>query len=957
MRTRLLLSLLFLATAPLLAQAPHEEWRTIETPHFRFHYPAPYEAWTRRAAGRMEAIRDRVIAEVGYEPEETVDVIVMDPIANANGSAWPFLGWPRMVLWTSPPGAESAIGANRDWIELLTVHEETHLIHILRPSRNPLRRLAETTLLPLGPIGFTPRWVTEGYATMVEGELTGSGRPFGDFRATILRRWAQEGRLPNYSQLGSDSQSWLGMSQAYLTGSAFLEWLQARSGPGSLRNLWRRTTARSGRSFEAAFTGVFGDKPPVLYGRFTAELTQKAMNVEDAVIPSLREGELWQDLSWTTEVPVVSPDGSELVTVLRGRRKPSRLVVWSTAPDEEAEEKYRKRIETMLKKDPEDVAPVRSRPLSRKPEHSLETRNGAEPFSPRWTRDGKSILFVRFEPDADGFLHADLYRWTPSNGDVDRITRLGNVRDADPSPDGRTAIAVRNRFGFSQLVRVDMITGAVAAVTDPTLDAVYASPRVSHDGKSIACVKQSGGRWHLMIRDEAGAERELRTPDDAIVAQPAWSGDGRRLFAAIGTGGFIEIYEFATDGSSSRQVTRSRGASIGAAPSPDDKALFFLGVHPDGLDLRRLDLAAATAELPPLSIDARFAPAIRMTPVRLAATFPAGEVPPGEPYGVGRLEPSYILGGNSAPSNDNVEAGIRLGDVVGRLDGMIVGAAGSRGSERGGAIAGAWRGWPVTVQAQLFRSEHDLSLQPKSVPGLAGAFDTTRSGAELRASWRRHWRARRLTVNAGALLESVDPRDGPAYDANSLFAGFAYDAAPSIGKLRLPYGVSWQYGRGDSDEESWDRRRGHVSAGVGFGPNGLRLSYDRDTVGGASRATDKLLLGGLPGSILPESAAANRILVPALPVGTAFGDEHEGQRAEVRTGAVPFTLFAERHRVWIGDQSSDWLRLAGLEMTFGTNPMPLLKMPGLELRLGAARVFDEPFRGDTTWWIGAAWRP
>lgn len=992
MRTRLFFLLLLLSTAPLFAQAPHEEWRSLETPHFRFHFPAQYEEWTRRAAEHMESIRDRVIAEVGFEPRETVDIIVMDPIANANGSAWPFLGWPRMVLWTSPPGPESVIGANRDWIELLTVHEETHLIHILRPSRNPMKRFVETTLLPLGPIGFAPRWISEGYATLVEGELTGSGRPFGDFRAAILRRWAQEGRLPNYSQLGSDSQSWLGMSQAYLTGSAFLEWLEARSGPDSLKNLWRRMTARNGRSFEDAFTGVFGDTPQALYGRFTAELTQKAMNVEDAIAPTLREGDLWQDLSWTTDLPEVSPDGERLVTVLRGRRKPSRLVVWTTKPDEEAEKKYNERIEKMLRKDPEDVAPVRVKPLPRKPERALGTRNGAAPYGPRWTPDGKAIVFTRFEPDPDGFLHPDLYRWTPESGEVDRITHLGNVGDADPSPDGRTAIAVRNRYGKSQLVRVDLTTGEIEAVTTATIDAVYTSPRFSHDGRSIAYVKHSGGRWRLMVNEPHGVVREIPTWNETVpdpfpdrfastsmggssnarvdrddlqavtpasgaplVAQPAWSADDRHLYVAMGANGFIEIHEFAVDGSGSRQITRSRGASIAPAPAPDNKALYFLSFTPDGLDLRRLDLATATAELPPVAIDASFAPVVRRTPASAAGSFAETKLGESKPYGVGRQEPSYILGGNVSPSNTNLEAGLRVGDVIGRLDTMILGAAGDRG-EQGGAIAGAWRGWPVTITGHVFLSEQDLSEQPKRVPELGTALDARRTGGELSASWKRVWRARSLTVDAGGLLQSIDPRDASSYDANSLFANFLYAAAPSIGLLKFPYDVALHYGRGSSADDDWDALRTHVSLGFGYARTAISVSYDRDSIDGATRPLDRLLLGGLPSSILPDSALANRILVPALPVGTAVGDEHEGERAAL-TGVLPLTIFAERHRVWSGNEKTDWLRLAGLEFAFTAGAIPLLKVPGLDFRLGVAHIYDEPFRDDTTWWIGTAWRP
>ena len=345
------------------------------------HYPAASEAWARSAAARLESIRQRVVAEVGYDPPEVVDVLVSDPVADANGEALPILGWPRMILWTSPPGPESEIGHYSDWAELLITHEETHLVHLLRPSRNPARQLVER-ILPVGPITLgAPRWVFEGYATVVEGRLTGSGRPNGDIRAAILRRWAQGGKLPSYARLASDSGTWRGMSMAYLLGSAYLEWLEERAGPGSLRNLWARMTARAPRDFDGAFRGVFGDSPENLYDRFRAELTWRAIEAERRSGKEI-EGELWQDLAWTTGAPALSPDGARLAVVLRSKDRPARLVVWKTAPDEEAETKWKERREEIAKRDPEDVPAVRTGPLPRKALYTLESHDGPDPTTP-----------------------------------------------------------------------------------------------------------------------------------------------------------------------------------------------------------------------------------------------------------------------------------------------------------------------------------------------------------------------------------------------------------------------------------------------------------------------------------------------------------------------------------------------------------------------------------------------
>jgi hypothetical protein len=197
----LLLALAATALLPRPAAAqllwrPDADWRTLSTPHFTVVFPREFEEWARTMAERLESVRTAVGAEVGSLPSKRVTVLVTDPYSVSNGSAWPFLESPSIVLWPTPPDPRSTIGDSRSWPEILAVHEFTHIAHMTRPSRNPTQRLlARLAPLGIGPItAKAPRWVLEGYATYVEGRLTGSGRPHGVWRPAILRQWALEGR-------------------------------------------------------------------------------------------------------------------------------------------------------------------------------------------------------------------------------------------------------------------------------------------------------------------------------------------------------------------------------------------------------------------------------------------------------------------------------------------------------------------------------------------------------------------------------------------------------------------------------------------------------------------------------------------------------------------------------------------------------------------------------------------
>ena len=888
---RTLAFFLLVTATTALAQGPSADWRTIETAYFRVHYPVEYEEWSTRAASRLESIRTEVSREIGFTPPQKIDVLVANPYAEANGVAWTFLDTPRMIFFAEPPGPDEQIGAYGHWIDLLAVHEVAHLVHMLRPTRNPMWRLVERWLLPLNPITLgAPRWVLEGYATVVEGRLTGAGRPTSTIRALVLRQWAQNGRLPTYAQLDSDRR-FLGMSMAYLMGSAYLEWLEQRGGPDSLRNLWSRLTARQRRSFDEAFLGVFGESPERLYGQFVAEVTASAVAIDRA--GELQEGELFQETTRGSGDPAVSPDGTQIAVVLRPRDLPPRLVIWSTGPPTEEEKKYEERLAKIFARDPEDVRPVRAKPLPRKAVHELVLPDGGDIESPRWTRDGKAVLFSHRNVDREGFLHWDLHRWDFER--LTRVTRLADVRDADPLPDARTAVAVRSRNGATQLVNVDLLTGAVTPRTDASIDVVRTTPRVSPDGTRLAHVAHERGAWSLVVDD-----RVLTLPGDA--ASPEWLSNDE-LVVTLFTRGFAELHRVRLDGTST-QLTRTRGGAFDVAPAADGR-LFFMSLQPDGYVLR-VTPASATA-VTPASLPASFVPAIPPQPTTPTAF--TTEAVTSRPYGLGRQERSWFSSTNFAPDQRALELGIRLGDVVGRLDALLIGSLAQNDAPSGLALATAWRGWPVELQAHAFTTDDD-------------------TGGELRALYAHRFPLSRFLVEGGASDEL-------------LFASASFTTRQNFGTTRIDEGV-----RLDVDDEHY---RAIATAAYRTKTFRVAARYQRD---GGTRVT----LGGIPSSILPRSAYAHTILDPALPVALLNGDEYDGWRIESSTRALPVTFFYQRHEL-----DAAQLSLAGVEAELSMDANPILKLPGVDVTLGVARLLDAPLQtgmeDETKWWFGMRWRP
>ena len=800
-----------------------------------------------RAASRMESVRDAVVREVGYAPPTITDVVVSNPIADANGMTLPLLGHPRIVLYTEPPAPETVIGEFSDWIDLLTVHETAHLIHLLRPSRNAMQR-AFAHVLPLNPITTSaPRWVLEGYATVIEGRITGSGRPSSSIRAALLRKWAVNGRLPTYSQLNS-GEEFGGNAMAYLAGSAFLEWLEASRGPDALRHLWARMTARQRRTFAASFEGVFGDSPQHLYGKFAAELTRNAVDVQRTL--AVRDGELWQETKRGSGDPAISPDGSQLALVERGQHGDVKLVVYSTGPNE-AEAKLAARVEKMLKRDSEDVAPVRTKPVPRKPVHTLKPADRGDITNPRWTRDGRSIIYAHKQPDRDGFLRSDLFLWTPSTRSKRRLTQLADVKDADPLPDARHAIAVRDRYGYSQLVTVDLTTGAVVEYTPPSLDRVYSHPRAAADGR-LAWAENDGSGWHVGSVDGAYS--------------PEWGSEGS-LYNVVARGGFIDIER---DGV---PVTRSIGAAIQPAPAPDG-SLYFMSLEPDGFVVRHMK---AVSPAPPRSQSTEsFVPALP-PPATTRVTFRAAELAPPHPYGIGWQELSLLFGGTWTAYDDGGEIGVRLGDVVGRLDSLAIGAT---GPDRGAAVISTWRGWPVATTIHAFDIRE-------------------RRGVEVRGDYRFQAPRYVATIEAGANAGTF-----------------------AIASLALRQRDSAQAVRIAANSHRHFRLSAAGSANLGGARIALRAETGR-----------RLSIGGFAASVVPDSMRIERVDDPALPRAFAFAEHYRAARAELAFGSA--TFFWQRYRA-----GSD-VDVRGIEFRASNPPGPLLRAAAVDVTAGAARVTNQ----------------
>lgn len=922
------------------------DWRTVETKHFVFHYPSELEAWTMALASHADGIDSAVASIVGYQPTAKTHAVVDNPYTLSNGMALPFIGQPVVNLWAVPPDPRDDNGDIRNWGVTLLSHEFTHIAHLSRPSRNSFQRLVwQLAPADLGPIPINaPRWVDEGYATYAEGKVTGSGRPHGAWRPAFLRRWALEGALPRYEQLDTFG-GYNGGNFAYLAGSAFFAWLAERGGDSSVVHLWRRMTAKQVRGFDEAFIGVYGESPRTLYGRFTAELTGNALEVERAlrtIFPS-DTGAIVQRLSWSTGDPAISRDGRRVAIQLASPGSPSRIVIWSTAAQPDTGRARRDSV--LLKSDPEDV-PARSiYPPPKRVLASLRAPNGSQYENPRFLTDGR-VLLTRWMRGGDGTLAPDLFLWNPGRRSVGRVTTRAAIRDGDPSPDGRSAIAMQCKSGWCDVVLVDLATGADRVLLRGSPEVSYYRPRISPDGKQFAVAMNKDGAWRVVVGELANAAsaRVISLGNNAYDA--AWLGN-LDLVATVDVDGIANIARYSLTTGESRVLTRVTGAAVAPEPSVADTSIWFLSLYSRGYDLRKTKVGGtpsqAVAIVNSATVDEDFA---SQAPVVAQRPYSTNAVSAPRPYSIATRSFRWAPLPEIDADGGSAMLALSSGDLVDRSEVLVRLAAGDRASWQGGALDLTWKGFRPFLHLGLFDASQTLSHSRSPIPTTAGA-RTSPSDEAVRGLF--------VSLDGSQVVEAWAARYRLAASMGQVDTGRTASRSMLVGDG----GLTWSQLRGTASTSeslsasmtvgrSLDQRfyRAVVSAAAssaGLAPIPFALSATYARTSADAPRFEQLAAGGNPPALLDRLLLTQRLSMPALPAGVLAGTSLFSYRGTVFTQPVNLYWWGGSAAP-AGSRFAQWMRVVGVERAQAIAPLPVAGLPPVRIVVGAGAALDAPFR-------------
>ena len=553
MRKHLIATFLFLLSihGGISAQ-PHEpdiRWQTLETPHFRIHFPAGFDSLARRVAMLCEEAYEPVSRSLNYFPGKT-HVVLHTRSDFPNGFAG-FMPW-RMELLIAEP-QEDWFGSRDDWLRILIVHEFTHVVQLRKH-----RGLSTWTYPLLGQFNalwqsVAPRWYIEGFATRNETFFTRGGRgrnPFHEMQMLAPARSGLSWRLENTAYISRKKQP---PGMFYIAGYYFTDYLNRTFGDSTWAAILDTYSKWPIFGFYHAIKKVTGKSAGQLYAAMLDSL--KALQ---KTVPDFRPAEMH----------LLAAPGKLPEDYLAPRwLDPNTLIAYHTGFDI---------LPELVRV---DVQGRKKRLLQRR---LVQLNNSFTVKGNRliWSENRPHPRFTATEPH-------ELMMYNLDTGTLQKLTSRQRLVSPDFHPHQNRLVAVQNDVPGNRLVLFDLDSREISVLLELP-GKVFLTPRWSRSGRLIAFALKdaASGRQDIAVMDVASRTwRYVYEPDRFHDTQPCWSADDRLLFYTSDRSGVFNIWAVNIETGQQWMVTNDSLGVIAPDVSPEGSLLAFSKYTPAGFAL------------------------------------------------------------------------------------------------------------------------------------------------------------------------------------------------------------------------------------------------------------------------------------------------------------------------------------------------------------------------------------
>lgn len=393
--------------------------------------------------------------------------------------------------------ADSAIGD-------IGCHELLHYVHYEQVEG--FWRVVNTVFGDVfPPQAYLESWFTEGLAQYYEGRL---GHPVGRPNAPLYRAELASGLSARGGWIGAGDLSLyqrelVPMSGAYLTGMHFIEFLADKYGEDKLWELIDLQARSILSPFGVAlrFKAVYG----LTLGALIDQWSEQNQALAPVRIRPVEQQVLRPEVGYAARL-ASAPDGT-LALITSGREEVTMLRLLE--PDG--------RVRTEVK-------------LARFSPGREWTSAGPRQMSGlSFTADSSWLYLMNDDNSMLGDSRAQLWKVDAKTGEVMKVWQDVGGMGGAINPAGDRYLFIDFTPGRSELVELDLATGARVPLTHFGVGTTVAAPAWSPDGTRLVFSLWSDRGFDLMLRDASGAIHPL-TADGHFNYSARWIDDERIVF-------------------------------------------------------------------------------------------------------------------------------------------------------------------------------------------------------------------------------------------------------------------------------------------------------------------------------------------------------------------------------------------------------------------------------------------
>ena len=266
----LLLASCFLLLAPSSAWL---DWQTLKTDHFTIYYKWGYQNKAWETLRSLEYNRNFIEKLTGNEVLSTP--VVLEDIGELS-NAYSDPVFKNIHLFTYAAGTGS-LEYYRDWMNYLSVHEYTHILHLKKAGGFP-GAVAEFFGKGLSPNLISPSWLVEGLAVYSESRASKfAGRlNYGLYKAYVEAA-AYDNKLPSIMKAASNSMEFPYGEGIYYYGGVFIDHLSKKYGEDKITSFINNYGSSIPLlEIDKASRKSFGKTLPQLWQEWEVELAKDA---------------------------------------------------------------------------------------------------------------------------------------------------------------------------------------------------------------------------------------------------------------------------------------------------------------------------------------------------------------------------------------------------------------------------------------------------------------------------------------------------------------------------------------------------------------------------------------------------------------------------------------------------------------------------------------------------------